>query len=388
MGYDPFKRAFLTKGFSEGFYIPFEGDITEGMCRNHKSALQKPSVVDEKLRIELEAGRVSGPFDHMPLEHLIVSPIGLVPKKEPGLYRLIHDLSAPKGASVNDCIPKEFCTVQYETLDDVISHVLVCGPGSLISKVDIKDAFRICPIHPTCHSLLGFSWRDQFYIDQTKFHAMHITHILDDFIMISPPQSPAAHLDLKNFHKMAKSINVPIKDSKTCLPSTCAIVHGVEIDTVNMETRLPLDKLEKARHQLSQVVSKRRITPRTLQYLIGFLNFACKVIVPRRPFLRRLIDLTKGIRHRHHHVTITAESHADIFAWQDFLENHNGKALMLDYHWQSSQKLSLFSDAAGSVGFAAYFGSHWFAGKCMDLSGHNIYGTLSNCGCSEYLGTQ
>lgn len=40
--------------------------------------------------------------------------------------------------------------------------------------------------------------------------------------------------------------------------------------------------------------------------------------------------------------------------------------LLLDYVWLSSAKLHLYTDAAGSLGYGAVFGSHWFYGKWPD----------------------
>ena len=51
-----------------------------------------------KIIKELEAGRVVGPFTSLPFETLQVSPLGLVPKKQPGEYRVIHHLSYPEGS--------------------------------------------------------------------------------------------------------------------------------------------------------------------------------------------------------------------------------------------------------------------------------------------------
>ena len=66
-------------------------------CGNLKSARDMPSVIAEKVRQECEAGRVAGPFDFPPLPNLRVSPLGAVPKKALGEFRLIHHLLYPKG---------------------------------------------------------------------------------------------------------------------------------------------------------------------------------------------------------------------------------------------------------------------------------------------------
>ena len=46
---------------------------------------------------------------------LNLSIILFVPKKTPGEFKIIHDLSFPVGSSVNEHIPRENTTVQYES---------------------------------------------------------------------------------------------------------------------------------------------------------------------------------------------------------------------------------------------------------------------------------
>jgi hypothetical protein len=56
-----------------------------------------PVAVSNKLAKELALKRMAGPFKLPPFKDFVVSPLGLVPKKEPGEFRLIHDLSFPRG---------------------------------------------------------------------------------------------------------------------------------------------------------------------------------------------------------------------------------------------------------------------------------------------------
>lgn len=78
----------------------------------------------------------------------MVSPLGLVPKKDPGQFRLIHHLSYPEGCSVNDGIDPAFCRVVYASFDTALKWVRRCGPGALMAKTDIESAFRLLPLHP------------------------------------------------------------------------------------------------------------------------------------------------------------------------------------------------------------------------------------------------
>ena len=68
------------------------------------------------------------------------SPIGIIPKKnKPGKWRLIVNLSSPEGASVNDGIAKESCSLSYISVDMVADRVLTVGQGALLAKMDVKQ---------------------------------------------------------------------------------------------------------------------------------------------------------------------------------------------------------------------------------------------------------
>ena len=56
--------------------------------------------------------------------------------------------------------------MHYETLDSVVDLVKLYGPGSLIAKADIQDAFRIIPIRPQDYPFLGIMWDGKFYYDK------------------------------------------------------------------------------------------------------------------------------------------------------------------------------------------------------------------------------
>ena len=93
-------------------------------------------------------------------------PDQVIPKNhQPDKWRLIVDLSHPAGHSVNDNIPKALCSLSYITVDDAIQAIVQSGPYTLLSKVDIKSAFRLIPVHPADRHLLAMKWNDKIYID-------------------------------------------------------------------------------------------------------------------------------------------------------------------------------------------------------------------------------
>lgn len=123
------------------------------------------SVVQKKIEKVCE-GHVLGPFDEPPVPNLRVSPLGVVPKKAPREFRLIHHLLFPEGSSVNNTIPEHLCSVWYTSFDSAVAMVRECCLGAELGKCDIKSAFCLLPIHSEDFDLLGFSFQGKFYIDR------------------------------------------------------------------------------------------------------------------------------------------------------------------------------------------------------------------------------
>jgi hypothetical protein len=61
-GYDPTIVNFLQSGITNGFSLKFEGELCSFESKNLLSAIENPETVDAKLKKELEAHRLAGPF--------------------------------------------------------------------------------------------------------------------------------------------------------------------------------------------------------------------------------------------------------------------------------------------------------------------------------------
>ena len=134
-------------------------------------------------------------------------------------------------------------------------------------------------------------------------------------------------LALNSFMVLAESIGIPIKQEKTVLLNTCFQLHSLEVCTQNMEIRLPHDKTRKALLLIEQLGKGRTVTLKQLESIICTLNFTTKAVIPGHTFLRRLIDLTKGMTNKSY-INLTKQSKLDIQAWNQFLLHFNGKTLI------------------------------------------------------------
>ena len=136
------------------------------MSKNLISAKENSSEVHRKINAEIEKGRVGGLYETTPFPNMRCSPIGLVPKKAQGEFRLIHHLSWPEGNSVNYHIDPEKASVKYSSFDDAIRIVQQAGHNCELAKCDVKSAFRLLPIHPDDYELVGFTFQNKYYFDK------------------------------------------------------------------------------------------------------------------------------------------------------------------------------------------------------------------------------
>ena len=366
-----------------------DGPKSGRVANNHGSAKEHPTVVEQKLMKEVGLGRVAGPFCKQPLQDLVISPIGLVEKSTPGEFRLIFDLSYPSGQSVNDGIPPQLSSVVYTPFDAVTDMVQKLGSGAHLIKVDIQSAFRLLPLHPQDFNLTGMQHKGLYFVDKAlpfgcsiscalfeKFSTFlewcaklvsgsnNIIHYLDDFCGCSRTWEEASQL-LSAILGLFNSFGVPVAQEKVEGPVTCIKFLGLEVDTIAMEVRLPADKVSDLLNCIITVQGREKITLRELQSLIGKLNFACRAVVPGRAFSRRLVDATCGVRKPHHRIRVTGNMREDLLVWQEFLENFNGRSIMLG-KWIDCDQLELYTDAAASIGFGAYFQGKWALGTWPD----------------------
>ena len=283
-GYTPSTVQYLKDGFTSGFHLDYSGPKISVHSKNLLSATENPEAVDIKLDKELSAHRLAGPFPDPPFEPFHISPLGVVPKTTPGEYRLIHHLSFPKGSSVNSGISSEDSSVQYATIQDAIRFVKSIGKNCFLAKTDIKNLFRIIPIHPDDYPLLGIFWKGSFYYDKCmpmgcsssckifktfstavewvarhKLYIPCILHLLDDFLIVALTES-LCQSQLNIFLTMCYYLGIPIAPEKTLGPSQILSFAGIELDSCLMEARLPLDKVQKFIEIITDFLKRKKVT--------------------------------------------------------------------------------------------------------------------------------
>ena len=388
---DPQFSGYVVSGLTKGFNIGFVGPDRTVIANNLRSATDHTQHITEYLKTCCSDGQTAGPFQSQPFPSMRCSGLGVVPKKN-GKLRVIRHLSAPPGTSVSDGISREDFSLRYLRVDDAVCHILHYGRGALLTKLDIRNAFRLIPVRPEDYHLLGIHWQDKFYYEKvlpfglrsspyifdrvatviewiikSHFSIDALLHYLDDFLAVAPPCLSLASKQRDVIVQAFNYLQVPLATEKLEVPVTTLTFLGITLDTVKMEARLPDDKLQELRALLDTLSATRRTSAAKLDSFLGKLAFAASVVLPGRTFTRRLWDTAKRFHKvpRHYSVTLDNESFQDIKWWKLLLDSWNGKCLFLYQNEIAATERGLVRDASGSIGWGAYFASlgRWLQGR-------------------------
>ena len=66
---------------------------------------------------------------------------------------------------MNDGISEELCSFSYASLNDAVGLIRSLGPRTQLVKLDLKDTYRMVPVHPHDLHLLAVLWSDRVSAD-------------------------------------------------------------------------------------------------------------------------------------------------------------------------------------------------------------------------------
>ena len=134
------------------------------------------------------------------------------------------DLSAPNGASVNDGIGADVCSLTYASVDNAVSIIQHLGQGTQLVIMDLKDAYHIIPAHPQDHHLLGIQpsiWVAVSTKGVTAFADLVAWAIhLNDFLLFGAPGTLEVASTAAVAMEVLANAGIPVAANKTEGPST------------------------------------------------------------------------------------------------------------------------------------------------------------------------
>jgi len=113
-------------------------------------------------------------------------------------------------------------------------------------------------------------------------------HYLNDFLVIQANMIEACKYE-SNFDDLCAQLKFSVNLKKNLIDITC-IFLSIELDSINMMTRLSSDKHQKTIQLVNSTLTKSSLSYKKLQTLLDFLLFVAKIVIFERVFLRRLFN--------------------------------------------------------------------------------------------------
>ena len=406
------KARKLIEGFTYGFDIGYNGPWNrQDTSHNLPLTVGSKEELYMKIMKEVKLKRFAGPFKKIPFNQYVQSPIRLVPKagnQTRLIFHLSYQFKTTDNQSINFHTPKEKCRVKYNDLDHAVESSfrwqnLSEGAKSkvLYAKTDVKSAFRIIPLRPSCfrwlimkainpangqleyfadkclpfgHSIScslfqEFSECLKHIIEFITRRPHSVTNYLDDFLFVAPSQMQCNNM-VRQFLILCSQVGVPVAEEKTEPASQLMVFLGILLNGKRFLLTIPENKRLRAKNMLEKLNTSKKSTVKELESLAGLLNFLGRAIVPGRTFTRRIYakfsKLTANPKLRnYHHVRIDGELRSDCQIWLKFLDMTRHTSISRPFidmrKGNHSEILQFHSDATANenLGFGILFDEFW-----------------------------
>ena len=325
-----------------------------------------------------------------------VHPMGAVPKP-PATVRVIHDLSSPRGGSVNDL--QRHWRRSWLCADAIMA---LLRPGDWIAKTDVSAYYRHFPVHPAHWPLLAceldgvllWDTRLPFGLRTAPEVADRVTaaltrrahlvggvgrmaSIVDDFTFFHQCPVSCAR-DWQWFMRDCQHLGLAINEPKSAPPAQQQKVVGVVFDSVAMSASLDPVKVQLLKARLLPFSRRRKCTVAELQSLLGHLYYASRVVFAGRTFVFHLAALLRSAHGKrpHHRLHLPLPARADVQWWLDHIDLCNGKQAILPHApvlWRSFQTDASLTGAAGHPCVGV-----WLHGGYVSLSAGDLAGMFDD----------
>ena len=357
---------------------------------NHSSSRLDPNFISSYITNEQADGRYSEAFHPEDLEQLIgpfrTSPLGLIPKPHTDTFRMIQDMSYPRGnphiTSVSYGINSDDFPTAWGSFDEVVSLVLSLPDNCLAATFDISAAYRLTPIRPDQQHHLCVFWDGLVYVDRAVMFGLAssagvfgsigdmliaiykkagyslILKWVDDFFVIRLPDQFWTE---QEFMDLTGGFGVPWSLKKMRPLSPVQRYIGFDWDLDRRMVILPPDKLSKTLSLLSRWISpNERFIAREAASLHGKLVHISCIFPLIRPFLSGIAAFALGFRHPRAKLQVPPSLQADL-SWIQFII----KSLPNEMPLASQQPVDLqwWGDASTSFSIGIAVGHYWAVWK-------------------------
>ena len=370
-----------------GFPMSFNGQELVSTHDNHSSATQHPEHIRKYLKKESNLGAMLGPLarDDIPLDSH-TSPMMTRPKKNSHDRRVILDLSWPPGGSVNDGIPKdaylgEPFKLELPTAHDLMTLIVQHGRGSYLYNADLSRAYRQLRADPLDWARHGITWEGGHYMDvavpfgvrwgaaacQRTTNAVCFMHnkrgghtsmpYIDDFVGIAKNRD-TAQAGFDALHRLLDDLGLQEAPEKATPPTTKMVWIGLEFDTVNMQVKIPENKLQEMAHMTKTWLERKTASKHQLQSVLGKYFHIAQCVRPARLFLSRMLDTLRRAPDTGK-VTLDDDFKKDLLWFDRYMASTNGIYIIHPTRETITIELDSCLSGCGAICLSEYYASEF-----------------------------
>ena len=162
------------------------------------------------------------------------------------------------------------------------------------------------------------------WIASNNYGVQTIFHLLDDFLSVDIPDACTGARPMAIVSLVFDRLHIPLAKDKCTGPTTCLEYLGIILDSVKMDVRLPLEKVQRILDFIDSLLRKpncectKRKILRLLGHFKGHFNFASRVVLPGTSFVSYLLKVAFSVHDLHQKVRLNDFYYEDLYMRRRF----------------------------------------------------------------------
>ena len=346
---------------------------------NARSAIEYGRQTSDAIATWVRKGFVYGPVERseVPADAKI-NGIMCVPKPN-GAVRVINNLSAPEGRSVNEGINSDEFPAPMSSTVKWLRILNKAGRGCWIFKCDWADAYKHLAVCDDDIALQWFSWLGKYFAELclifgttssvglydrlakvvcllvrtiSRFPEDMMEQHLDDNFGAAPAGSWDLHRLDDTYQWVAKEIGVQLAPrddpGKSFAPCHSGVILGVEYDTVSWTWAVPQERLDRILATLHAVLGLDEVDLKVIESLVGKILHVRPLVPDGRFHVDVLLKAQALARQKAGAIEMSSELRSQLGYWKVLLPVCSGRIPIPDPdRGLPAWAMDAFSDAAG-----------------------------------------
>ena len=368
---------YALRGAKFGFRTGYRMGPKSRPADNHKSAYDRPHVIDEHVQAGLAAGHlidVTDIYDAAPDLPVIYNLMAL--KDEKTKIRLIVDASFGKGTSANSgADPRTHPKIRLATVRMLAADIIALKKAAPDRAVhlqcyDLQDAYKCCPIAPQDWWTTTIAWKGRLYwwtvamwghraagnplchlttamAQELREHGFLARAYVDDIAVAHyADESAAMHATVD---AQSRRVGTPISGKKLLKqgpPGPIKAWIGYDFNCDTLQITVPQDKLDEVKALLYEIASDPKPRPALVKKTWGKLQFISGAAYAIKPFLAAMRLAASAADRRR---PLPPLVRRDLEALTTMLDRYNGVSMFPVETLPAT--CTIYTDASTSTGY-------------------------------------